>query len=745
LFAITLFVSASLLFCVQPMIAKMILPVLGGTPAVWIICMVFFQTVLLAGYVWSHLVSVWLSTRLQLILQVALLSLPLLLLPFDFAPEVMRSVPRQASPIPWLIALLVTKVGLPFFVLSTTAPLLQKWFAATGHSAGKDPYFLYGASNLGSMLALLSYPFLIEPELTLAQQRAFWALGYGLLAVLILACAGILWRRRAATPTAEASAIIAEPSPVPLTLGRRLRWLALAFVPSSMMLGVTTYLTTDIAPIPLLWVIPLALYLLTFILVFARKQILSQSLMLRLLPLLAVLMTVLLFAEDMRPPISLLIPLHLLTFFVAAMACHGQLAKDRPATVHLTEFYLWLALGGVLGGFFNAIIAPLVFPQVVEYPLALVLACLLRPLPARKLPSTDGREGGEGGRFCWWDLAMPLGLGGLTSVIVLSLQFFGMKPGQLSVCLMAGVPAALCYTLVDRPIRFALGIGAVLMAGGFYAGSQGQTIHVERDFFGVVRVTRDRQGRFIQLIHGKTIHGRQNPNQPREPLAYFHRSGPVGRIFEVFNSLNPEGRIGVVGLGAGSMAAYAQPKQEWKFYEIDPAVDRIAHDYFTYLDECPAGYPEIVLGDARLRLQDEPDDYFDLLFLDAFSSDAVPVHLLTKEALQLYTAKLKKGGFLCFNVSNRYVILPPVLANLAEEADLTCIFREDLGSSPAEKEQGKEPSQWILMARRDTDLSAFTKRGLWITLSGKPAARVWTDDYSNILEVFNWELGEELD
>jgi hypothetical protein len=777
LFAITLFVSAALLFCVQPMIAKMILPILGGTPGVWNTCIVFFQTVLLGGYIWSHFVSVWLGARLQVILHVVLLSVPLLLLPFDFPQEAMRSVPRQENPIPWLIVLLATTVGLPFFVLSTTAPLLQKWFAATGHSAGKDPYFLYGASNLGSMLALLSYPFLIEPALTLVQQRAFWALGYGLLAVLILACAGMLWRRpgirkqesggrneqggvvvrlrsrealssdSTASPPQQLTTSLPDHLTTPLTpdsllltpdptIGRRLRWLALAFVPSSLMLGVTTYLTTDIAPIPLLWVIPLALYLLTFILVFARKKILSPALMLRVLPLLALVMTVLLFAEDMRPPIWLLIPLHLLTFFVAAMACHGQLAQDRPATAHLTEFYLWLALGGVLGGLFNAIIAPLVFWGVAEYPLALVLACLLRPA---------NRHSNEGGGFGWLDLALPLGVGGLTSAIVLSLQGFGMKPGQLSVGLMAGIPAAICYTLVDRPIRFALGIGAVLLAGGFYTGSQGKTIHVERDFFGVVRVTRDRQGKFIQLVHGKTIHGRQNPDQPTEPLAYFHPSGPVGRIFDHFNPLYPDGRVGVVGLGAGSMAAYARPEQKWKFYEIDPAVDRIANDYFTFLKDCQAGKPEVVLGDARLRLQDEPDDYFDLLFLDAFSSDAVPVHLLTKEALQLYVAKLKRSGFLCFNVSNRYVSLQPVLANLAEDADLTCIFRDDLSSTPSEKELGKEPSQWILMAHKDTDLSAFTKRGLWETLSGKPGARVWTDDYSNILEVFKWEFGGERD
>jgi hypothetical protein len=325
-----------------------------------------------------------------------------------------------------------------------------------------------------------------------------------------------------------------------------------------------------------------------------------------------------------------------------------------------------------------------------------------------------------------------------------------MKPGQLSVCLMAGIPAAICFTLIERPVRFALGIGAVLLAGwAFYAGSQGQTIHVERDFFGVVRVTRDAQGRFNQLVHGKTIHGRQSldPQQRLEPLTYFHRTGPIGRIFDVFNPLYPEGRVGVVGLGAGSLAAYAQPKQTWKFYEIDPAVNRIAHnpDYFTFLEDCRAGEPEVVLGDARLRLQDEPDDYFDLLFLDAFSSDAVPVHLLTREALQLYLSKVKTSGYLCFNVSNRYVDLPPVLANLAEDADLNCILREDLSASLGEKEQGKEPSLWILMAHRQTDLAPFIKRGLWEPLRGKPAARVWTDDYSNILEVFKWEIAEERD
>jgi hypothetical protein len=412
--------------------------------------------------------------------------------------------------------------------------------------------------------------------------------------------------------------------------------------------------------------------------------------------------------------------------------CHGELAKDRPPPAQLTEFYLWLALGGVLGGMFNAIVAPLIFPRVLEYPLAIILVCLLRP----GLTSIN--------RFEW---GWPLLLGAIACAVVLTWQALGFQSSQLSVGLMAGIPAVVCYLFVDRPLRFALGLAAVLLAGAFYTGNQGKTIHIERNFFGVIRVTLDRTGQYKQLVHGSTIHGRQSldPERSQEPLAYFHRSGPIGKAFAFFNPRHPTARVGVIGLGAGSLACYALPGQKWTFYEIDPAVQRIAEESFTFLRDSPAGPPEILIGDARLRLQEAVDGSYDMIVLDAFSSDVVPVHLLTREAMALYLSKLSPSGVLCFHCSSRYLDLKPVIANVARDAGLTCLAREDLGITRQEKEAGKEPSQWMMMARPGSDLDIPSKRGLWEPMRGDRHARVWTDDYSNILEVFKWELPESKD
>jgi hypothetical protein len=746
LFAVTMFVSAGLLFCVQPMIAKMILPVLGGSPMVWIICMVFFQALLLGGYIWAHFVTGWRQTRWQVAVQLGLVLLGLRILPIGIIDREVSAVPHSDDPVLWLIGVLLLAVGLPFFVLSATAPLMQKWFASVGHSSGSDPYYLYGASNLGSMLALLSYPLWMEPRFTLGQQSQLWSGLYLVLIVLLTMSAAFVWQNRLEVRTTSDSE---EEKIQSLSWSRRLRWLALAFVPSSMMLGVTMYLTTDIAPIPLLWVIPLAIYLLTFILVFARWTFLPHWLMVRSLPVIALVLIFLLFAEDMKPPIWLLIPLHLLMLFTAAMVCHGELARDRPPPAQLTEFYLWLALGGLFGGIFNGIIAPLVFRRVVEYPLAIILACLLQPpftpMKQDSPPFPSSTEMWKRKGFLDWIL--PLGLGLVTLAAVLILPAAGLKPNQWTVGILAGIPTAACYFFVDRPIRFGLGLAAVMLASSFYVGGQGKILHVERNFFGVIRVTKDQSGEYLQLVHGSTIHGRQSldPARSHEPLAYFHSTGPIGKVFAFFNPDHPTARIGVIGLGAGSLACYAEPEQKWTFYEIDPAVQRIANANFTFLRDCKAGLPDVILGDARLRLKEAPDGYYDMIVLDAFSSDVVPVHLLTRQALALYLSKVKPHGMLCFHCSSRYLDLKPVLANLARDAGLICLAREDLSTTAQEKKAGKEPSQWTVMARSGSDIDKLRKRGLWETMPGQAGVPVWTDDYSNILEVFKWELPERSD
>jgi hypothetical protein len=513
------------------------------------------------------------------------------------------------------------------------------------------------------------------------------------------------------------------------------------------MLGVTTYLTTDIATIPLLWVVPLALYLLTFILVFARRQVVPIGLVRRTLPLGILLLTICLLSEDMQPPLWLLIPLHLLTFFGAALFCHGELARDRPSPAHLTEFYLWLAVGGVLGGLFNALVAPLVFNRIVEYPLALVLLCLLRPSRSREPSGTRWqvlRASRELLRrwSAWLDWILPMGLGGLTVALILSLPSESLQPVQLRLGLMFGLPAALCYTFVDRPRRFALGVTALLLAGLFYTGAHGRPLYTERTFFGVLRVTIDPSGRFRQLVHGNTVHGRQRIDEegPPVPRSYYHRDGPIGRLFRTLGRTQTrfaEAKIGVVGLGIGSLAAYAEPGQQWSFYEIDPAVYRLASNpaYFNFLQSCRARKLDIVLGDARLRLEDAPAGQYDLLILDAFSSDAVPVHLLTREAMTLYRNKLAPDGLLAFHISNRYLDLKPVLANLAADAEWNCRVGEDLGVLDAES--GKDPSVWVVMAASENPLKPLSKI-LWEPLPGQPGVAVWRDDFSNILSFFKW-------
>jgi hypothetical protein len=734
-FALTLFVSATLLFLVQPMIAKMLLPLLGGTPAVWNTCMVFFQAELLLGYLYAHATTRWLGVRRQARLHLALLLVPLLALPIGVASG--WAPPADANPIPWLLAMLLTSVGVPFFVVSTSAPLLQKWFAGTGHPAAKDPYFLYAASNLGSMLALLGYPLLMEPSLRLADQGWLWGVGYGLLVLLMAGCAFRVWRVPDPAPQpgpAGKGSESADPGDR-LTPGRRLRWVVLAFVPSSLMLGVTTYLTTDIAAIPLLWVIPLALYLLTFILCFARKPPLPHAGMVRALPALMLPLTVFILAQALQPW-WLLLPLHLVTFFVASMVCHGELARNRPSTRYLTEFYLWMSLGGVLGGLFNALLAPLVFPTVVEYPVAMALACLLLPAAAPLASSARSRR---------LDLALPLALGGATALVLWGLESMAPAASLFVKVLVFSVLAGCCYTFTGRPLRYGLGVAGLLLMSLLSGVLSGRLEHIERSFFSVHRVMVDAGGKFRMLYHGTTNHGFQSldPARRREPLAYFYRTGPIGRVFAELRRRGARPDIAIVGLGTGAMACYAEPGQRLTFYEIDPAVVRIARDarYFTYLADCRGNY-DVVLGDGRLTLARAPAKQYGLIVLDAFSSDSIPMHLVTREALALYVSKLADDGILAFNVSNRYFDIEPLLGDLAEDAGLVCRARLELDEdiSTEERSLGKLPSHFVIMARRPADLGKLANDPGWRMVAGRPGERVCSDDFPpNIFKLFRKE------
>lgn len=753
LYSIAIFVNAALLFLVQPMFARLVLPLLGGSPAVWNTSLVFFQAALLAGYAYAHASSRWLGVRRQAGLHLVLLLLPLFVLPI--AVPAGWEPPAESNPIPWLLALLFTAVGLPFFVVSAGSPLLQKWFASSGHKTANDPYFLYAASNLGSMLALLAYPVFIEPHLHLPNQSRWWSVAYYMLMALTVLCAVSIWKLLPATAASvegnEANQAVIAPA-ARLPWKRVARWVLLALVPSSQMVSVTTYLTTDIAAIPLLWIIPLSVYLLTFIVAFARRPWLPQIFWARALPI-VMLPLIIAMAARANHPFTILVPLHLLGLLVVAMACHGALAEDRPPASYLTEFYLWISVGGVLGGAFNALLAPVIFKTVVEYPLTLVLACLLgvRPDKTRTdINSADAngeapREATVESRKRTFDVALPAVVLVVTAVLILVLQARGLKEGPQALALMFGLPALFAFSFSRRPLRFALAVGAILLASSlFYRGGlESRVLLCERSFFGVHRVTIDAQERFRLLMHGNTLHGLESldPARRGEPLSYYTRSGPIGDVFEAVPAALPRFKnIGVVGLGAGCIAVYARPEQRWSFYEIDPIVANVASDpqYFTFLRDCRAPHT-IVLGDGRLKLLSAPDGFFDLLILDAYSSDSLPVHLVTREALQLYLRKISPHGVLAFNVSNRHLDIEPVIGNLARDAGMFCLSRAD-DDIPAEVlSKGKTASQWMVVAQRKESLGALNNKPLWKKARTDENIGVWTDSYSSLLSVFRWE------
>lgn len=741
LFSATLFLSAGLTFVVQPMFAKFVLPLFGSTPAVWNTSMLFFQTTLLAGYLYAHESTRRLGVRRQSVVHVAVLLLALLVLPLGVPAG--WTPPADANPVLWLLGLLAVAVGLPFFVVSTTAPLLQRWLAATDHPAGDDPYFLYRASNLGSVLGLLAYPLVVEPSLRLAEQGRLWSGGYGLLVVLVLVCAVVVRRLPGdAVRGSPVGATSADLSPPPdrdarapatsrPTLTRRLRWVGFAFVPSSLMLGVTTTITTDIAPIPLLWSLPLSLYLISFVLVFApgaRADRLQRA-MAFALPGVVLLISVILLLQ-LRGPlwISLwvMVPVHLAGFFVIAVVCHGQLARDRPPARWLTEFYLLISLGGALGGVFNAIVAPAVFDSLAEYPIALVLAAMCLPGRAPRFP-----PGPYARRL---DLALPLALGAMLALTVSLIGLAETSKLQYAKMYAIGMAAGVAVNFVRRPLRFGLSVGAIVLAVTLASAPNARELHRERSFFGVYRVTAADGGDLHRLAHGTTRHGAQDFSDGRErtPISYYHRRSPIG---QVLGALPPSvtTRAAIIGLGTGSVGCYSKPGERWTFYEIDPTVERIARDprLFTYLRVC-AGDFDVVLGDARLRLPRASDRRYGLIMADAFSSDAVPIHLITREALALYRSKLRGHGIIAFNVTNSYLDLQPVLGDLARDARMACVAQEDHASA-TDGDPATDGSDWVVMARQTHDLGAVAADRRWHDCRRSPGDAPWTDDYSNLL------------
>jgi len=812
LFALTLLVSAALLFMVQPMFGKMVLPLLGGAPSVWNTCMLFYQAVLLAGYAYAHWGYRTLGFRRQSIVHLVLMLLAWAVLPIGVVGWTLP--PWETRPVLWLGMVLSVSAGLPFFVLSGVSPMLQAWFAQGGRNS-QDPYWLYAASNVGSLGGLLAYPFFVESRWSLQQQAWIWSGGYALLTILIFLCSVWGWRRGKSPPpppkgihplsqgSAETEGAVLsgsssgaeepDPSPPGGTVGKgarefsgmrqespggdvpgggllsatqsppdwtdRLWWMALAFAPSSLLLGVTTYMTTDLAAVPLLWVIPLALYLASFVIVFGRWGGRAHRWIVRAHALAAVVAAASYYLISIGDSGELVwvFALHLGVFFLTAMMCHGELASRRPAAEHLTEFYLWLAFGGVLGGAFNALAAPCLFPEVYEYPLVIAAACLLRPSPSKTI-----RRG-----MTWaWDFGIPMLLVTLYGTLALQLreqnwlrEFFSelfpvgwqhrIGPSVLATAAFLGLAAVSTLCLVHRPVRFGLGVFGLLVVSMLYCGEKHRPMYIVRSFFGVLRVyeVHHHQGtadEYVvhQLLHGTTNHGMQafHPVYREEPWTYYHRTGPVGMLFDAMESVQAGGpkHVGVVGLGTGTMAAYGQPGRQITFFEIDPAVVAIAKNpkLFTYLADCQArgGQVEIVLGDARWQLAHQPLGRFDLLLVDAFSSDSIPLHLLTREAVQIYMDRLQPQGLLAVHISNRHLDLRPVLGNLAEDAQLKALVCDDTD----ETAEGKYQSTWVVLGRECPGLEALKENPWWEVLTPNPNQRLWTDDYSNILDVLNW-------
>jgi hypothetical protein len=988
-FAFTLFLSATLMFCLELMVGKMMLPLLGGTPAVWNTCMVFYQAVLLAGYAFSHWTTQALGSRAQARYQIALLALPFVAIVVNglfysgpLAPNQNLIAGNEGNPIPALLLVLTLSIGLPMFVISTTAPLLQRWFSSTDHPAAQDPYFLYGASNLGSMLGLWGYIFLVEPNFALYSQQVGWVAGFGLLAAGVIACALLMWAsrpalvfvslpepdaaggaprpaRKAARAAVEASDDDAGPVDQPVTATRRLRWVALALVPSSLMLGTTTYITTDITAMPLLWVMPLTLYLLTFIIVFAynspgimkvtlageifvalaalfyfglpnlpeqfgdnlvpdwllrdpgrlvavlalgtilsacgwaflrgakllqsvivlvglgalmfativwiaprfiseksllflvqvtglgvlafsfqllriRDVKLIHRVMIMVMPLLVLLLLFMILSE-IKPGIVANVLLHLATLFIVTMVCHGELAADRPEPKDLTEFFLLMSVGGVLGGLFNALFAPVAFNGHYEYPLMMMVACLLLPplgvgragdwarwadvalaavflavgglllylryrdpdgfpslAPLKDSPWRWGLVALAGGAVlgtlaAWrgWgapddepdhplDRALDVALPASLLVLVLGLiwglpadgvsgrlasfaQMVRLDRGQFRVILSYGLPAVLCYTFVERSVRFGLGVGAIMLAAGFSGIALDSPLYQQRSFFGVLRVEdrveSDRPSGYNywtnRLVHGTTLHGIQFQHDGLRdlPSSYYHGTGPVGQIFRAYN-VPRDGEAGlrpmaVIGLGTGTMACYAKKGQTLDFYDIDPVVVDISFDqkkFFTYVEDAEERGADVnlVLGDARLTFEPkgvktrlkplhksdtnpnparqlgEPireDHKYGFIIVDAFSSDAIPVHLITRQAVKIYFDRLVEDGVLLMHISNRYLDLQPVLANIADELGVVGYHMSDDENDAV----GKNRAHWVALVRKKEYLSKVLSRPRWLS------------------------------
>ena len=737
IFAASLFVSALLLFSVQPIFAKMVLPKLGGSPSVWAVSMVFFQTVLLAGYGYAHALNRYCPARQAPLVHLTLMAIAALALPFglpSFGAE-----PPAGDAYLWLIAVLAVGVGLPFFAVSANAPLLQSWFARSGHPQASDPYFLYGASNLGSLIALLAYPFAIEPILGLSRQAGVWSSGFLVLALLVAVCGLVV------TPAKDAEAATASDSQAtadaaPIAWSRCLVWVWLAAIPSGLLVSFTSYVTTDIASAPFLWVIPLAVFLGTFILVFRDKPVLPHHLLLWSQPILVGLALIGLSTSGSRGWI-LGVTAGFAAFFVTTMVCHKDLYDQRPESRHLTAFYMWMSLGGVAGGVFAALIAPQIFNAIYEFPLLLVAGLASRAGIAKAWGETLERQ-----------TSFVLMAAATAAVVALAVANFAhLLTFQLATTIsLLIMVACVAYTMfvLSKPLRqaaMAIVMGAVLLL----LPSAMNFGFSERSFFGVHRVTMTGDEEHRLLLHGTTLHGairvRDADGRTVEaalPATYYYPGSPMARGVELARTMSGKANgglvVGSVGVGAGSMSCYSRGNETWRFFEIDPLVVKLARNpkLFSFFSRCRPD-AEFIMGDARLTLGKQAVGSFDYLVIDAFSSDSIPVHLLTKEAVELYLSRLAPNGLLAMHISNQHMDLVDVASTLARSIPgISAVMVKDQVAK--EKLNLDNLTSHVMFLAKSPEVLAAVKT--WngavpvTAVEANDAGRApWTDDYSNVL------------
>ena len=730
-FVAAIFLSAALLFLIEPMFTKMVLPRLGGSPSVWSVAMVFFQTMLLAGYAYAHVLTRYAPGRMSVVIHLVVMGLAAFTLPLALG----TGRPPAGGETLWLLGLFATSIGLPFFALAANGPLLQAWFARTQHPDAGDPYFLYAASNVGSFLALLSYPTLVEPLVPLSGQTTLWSILFYVLIALIAASGLLLWRAPAGSRLAAAAARDAgAPAADAPTWQDGLKWCALAAVPAGLLIAVTAHISTDVAAVPLLWVLPLALYLLTFVIVFQRRPLIPHALAVGLQPLFILALVAVLIFDPIKTIVGI-IALHCAVFFVNALVCHGELARRRPAARHLTIFYLWMAAGGTIGGIAAGLIAPYVFSWIAEYPILIALAALCRPGLA--LPSQ------RQGRY--------LIAAALAVTVLLMIAFYRYHPDfdETRFNWMVGSFLAVAVLFWRAPLPFAASVAVALFINHTYVDENG-TVSV-RSFFGVHKVADSEDGRFRILSHGTTLHGAErirdangNPVNGRpDILMYYYDGSAMAQVMEAVRARTAGPiRYAVVGLGAGTLACRAKPADTVHYYEIDPAIIRIARDsgLFHFLSACRPDVP-IMLGDARLTLADAPDGSYDIIYVDAFTSDAIPIHLLTREAMAVYLRKLTPHGIAVIHVSNRFLELASVVTGIA--AANGAVTRVNDGSDFTENvNEYLFVGTVAAVARTDQDFGALARSQYWPLQTPDPSQRIWTDDYSNIVGAIIRQLRE---